>query len=159
MEIKKLTADTRDEILDTWASDNGLDFSVIDFPKLDGSERIEGFCVTEGNQALAIFDVRDAVKHYKTMSILLAPSLDYVVGDYTKVKEVLEKIISVVAAIFSHILKNCLKEKNQFKIRNERDDIHTILTNFAQYLQNNYPDKYEIKLYKTWVEILTKEVA
>ena len=158
LDIEELTHDALLSIYDKWKAAGAPEGELSEFIQYNNNQNISCCSVKDQNKVIALFELRDTLKSYKNMSILLTPDIGSTEGDYNSVSERLLYITNIIAKIFTHFIAEPIEKRGVIKIWNDRSDIHTIIVSIATYLEKNYGNQYSVKIYRNWVEVTKVEV-
>jgi len=127
--------------------------------EIEFASNVDWFAVEEGTKTIAVFEIRQAPSYIKNMKVLFAPDVvsrfDHL--SYAEAKPLVTRMINALGAIFEYLLSGLANGiSRSFKIYSDQDEVRFIFYEFCRYLEKEFPDKYEIKIYRKWLDIMAK---
>lgn len=160
MKIIDLDNDKIKKISEQWEAKGISSSSLKEFLVYNESNNIECKAIEQNNEVLALFEIRKAQQNcIKSMDLLISPDLgiEHDGGDIEKIFEALKQNIKIISFVFADVIKHVHAHENMcVKIYNSKDDVKTILIEFAKALKED-DDKYYIEMYRNWIEITYKK--
>jgi hypothetical protein len=154
LSISILDQATLDNILKVWEAQGAKQTAIATIRDWSCHSAISCLGVVgEDCQALAIFDIRDAIAHIKNMDVIFSPALDLDLDgqSFEAVDRNLFMLLYILSEIFKYVVE--LSDKwGTVKIYNDSPQVGMIFVGFAKHLRERAPG-YEVKLYSRWVEI------
>lgn len=116
-------------------------------------ESAKAYKVTKNNKLVAIFEIINVLDVYnKTLKIDIFPK--NIKSDGVSPKDILNSV-RIYRFIFHSILEITENEKlEKFKIHSQEKITALIFTDFAKILKEDFQDKYQVRFYRNWVEVL-----
>ena len=90
------------------------------------------------------------------MRVLFAPDISFDENnpEYEEAEPIVEKMVSILAYIFTYYLRDIEDGQNShFKIYSDHDEARLIFYEFCKFLKHEYPQRYNLKIYGKWIEI------